>query len=261
MIAELLATCPQLKALVTSRARLHLLAEHEFSVPPLPVPASSRPGSRTPDALLQFDAIRLFITRGQAVKPDFSLNEANGVHVAEICARLEGLPVSLELAAARVKVLPPAALLARLDHRLAFLMVGAAEAYREKLGAPVPPCFRAWYATDVALVRATLGPVDFAAGWSDGRMLLPEQAVASISADETPPKPVPAGRAAYPAGLTAREVDVLRLVAQGLSDAQVADRLVVSVRTVNGHLQSVYRKLGVSSRAAATRFAVEHRLV
>src|SRR6266702_735004 len=64
----------------------------------------------------------------------------------------------------------------------------------------------------------------------------------------------------YPAGLTAREVDVLRLVAQGLSDAQVAEKLVISPRTVNSHLTSIYNKLGVDSRAAATRFAVEHQL-
>ncbi len=65
----------------------------------------------------------------------------------------------------------------------------------------------------------------------------------------------------YPAGLTAREVEVLRLVAQGLSDAQVAEQLVISPRTVNFHLTSLYGKLGVSSRAAATRYAIEQHLV
>jgi DNA-binding NarL/FixJ family response regulator len=65
----------------------------------------------------------------------------------------------------------------------------------------------------------------------------------------------------YPAGLTAREVEVLRLVAAGLTDAQVAEHLVISLRTVNSHLTSIYNKLGVSSRVAATRFAVEHHLV
>jgi DNA-binding NarL/FixJ family response regulator len=65
----------------------------------------------------------------------------------------------------------------------------------------------------------------------------------------------------YPAGLTPREVEVLRLVAQGLTDAQVAEQLVVSPRTVSTHLTSIYNKLGVNSRSAATRFAVEHQLV
>ena len=67
--------------------------------------------------------------------------------------------------------------------------------------------------------------------------------------------------AAYPAGLTAREVDVLRLIAQGLTDAQVGERLMVSAHTVHAHLRSIYSKLDISSRAAATRFAVEHHLV
>ena len=65
----------------------------------------------------------------------------------------------------------------------------------------------------------------------------------------------------YPTGLTAREVEVLRLVAQGLTDMQVAEQLIISPRTVNSHLTSMYNKLGVDSRAAATRFAFEHRLV
>ena len=68
-------------------------------------------------------------------------------------------------------------------------------------------------------------------------------------------------RAHYPAGLTAREVEVLQLVAQGLTDAQVADRLVISPRTVNTHLTSIYNKLGVDTRTAASRFAVDQRLV
>jgi DNA-binding NarL/FixJ family response regulator len=67
--------------------------------------------------------------------------------------------------------------------------------------------------------------------------------------------------AAYPAGLTEREVEVLRLVAQGLTDAQVAERLVLSAHTVHAHLRSIYGKLEVSSRAAATRFAVDHGLI
>jgi DNA-binding CsgD family transcriptional regulator len=66
---------------------------------------------------------------------------------------------------------------------------------------------------------------------------------------------------AFPAGLTAGEVEVLRLVAQGMTDAQVAEQLVISPRTVNGHLRSIYSKIGVTSRSAATRFAVDHHLV
>ena len=85
--------------------------------------------------------------------------------------------------------------------------------------------------------------------------MTPEEAIAAYrtAAAKTPP--------GYPAGLTAREVEVLRLVATGLTDARVADELVVSLRTVHSHLHSIYGKLGVSSRTAATRYAIEHDLV
>ncbi len=83
---------------------------------------------------------------------------------------------------------------------------------------------------------------------------MPEQAAPS-------PLSTPPATPTHPAGLTAREVEVLRLVAQGLTDAQVAETLVVSPRTINAHLSSIYGKLGVTSRTAATRFAIEHHLV
>ena len=86
-----------------------------------------------------------------------------------------------------------------------------------------------------------------------------EPAAAPPAVSRTVPPPVP--RSTYPAGLSVREVEVLRLVAQGLSDKEVADKLIVSPRTVGNHLQSIYSKLGVSSRAAATRFALDHHLV
>src|SRR5260221_5164616 len=85
---------------------------------------------------------------------------------------------------------------------------------------------------------------------------VPQHAQAAPGSAPTPPT----RHSSYPAGLTAREMEVLRLVAQGFSDAQVAEQLVISPRTVNWHLTSIYNKLGVDSRAAATRFAVEHKL-
>ena len=98
--------------------------------------------------------------------------------------------------------------------------------------------------------------------------MTPEQALA-VQEPEAPPEHVPAvawpttmkTSPTYPAELTAREIEVLRLVAQGMTDAQVAEQLVISPRTVNWHLTSIYSKLGVSSRSAATRYAIEHRLV
>jgi predicted ATPase/class 3 adenylate cyclase/DNA-binding CsgD family transcriptional regulator len=125
-VAELLASCPMLKVMVTSRAALHLRGEQECAVPPLAVPNSKR----LPDlqALSQYGAAALFIQRAQAVKSEFQLTKANALAVAEICARLDGLPLAIELAAARVKLLPPQALLVRLSRRLQVLTGGVRDA-------------------------------------------------------------------------------------------------------------------------------------
>jgi len=118
-LVDVLAACSQLKILVTSREVLHLHAEHEFPVPPLALPD---PG-HLPDlaALSHYAAVALFLQRAQAVKPDFQITDANARAIAEICVRLDGLPLALELAAARMKLFPPQALLARLDQRLSVL--------------------------------------------------------------------------------------------------------------------------------------------
>jgi len=122
-IADLLAACAELKALITSRASLHLSGEHEFVVPPLAMPGLKQ---RTNiEALSRFGAVALFLRRAQAIHPHFQLTEANAEAIAEICVRLDGLPLALELAAARAKVLSPQAMLARLEHRLQLLSGGA----------------------------------------------------------------------------------------------------------------------------------------
>ena len=122
-VAELLRTAPRLRLLVTSRAPLHLRAEHEYPVPPLALPSTDvLPPLST---LAQCAAVALFVERAQSVKPDFALTETNARAVAEICTRLDGLPLSIELAAARSKLLPPQAMLARLGRRLPLLIGGA----------------------------------------------------------------------------------------------------------------------------------------
>jgi len=118
----LLARCPELKILVTSRAVLHLQSEYEFPVSPLALP-DLEPLPAV-EALAASPAVALFVQRAQTVRPTFQLTEANARAVAEICVRLDGLPLALELAAARSKLLSPQELLARLAHRLEVLTGG-----------------------------------------------------------------------------------------------------------------------------------------
>jgi predicted ATPase/transcriptional regulator with XRE-family HTH domain len=123
LVTELLGAARSLNVLVTSRVRLRLSGEREVVVPPLALPSLERlPAS---DELALVPAVQLFVARAQDVKADFALTDENGPAVAEICQRLDGLPLALELAAARVKILSPAALLARLDRRLPLLTGGA----------------------------------------------------------------------------------------------------------------------------------------
>jgi predicted ATPase/DNA-binding SARP family transcriptional activator len=111
-VAQLLDSAPKLKVVVTSRAPLRIAAEREFPVPPL----------------VDDEAAELFVSRAQAAKPNFELSEQNAAAVAEICARLEGLPLAIELAAARTKLLPPSTLLSRLTNRLELLTGGRRDA-------------------------------------------------------------------------------------------------------------------------------------
>ncbi len=122
MLAELLSGCPGVKLLVTSRAILRVQGEYEFRVPPLALPDLAH----LPDCeqLVQYPAIALFIERAQAAQQTFQFNETTARPVAEICARLDGLPLAIELAAARSKIFAPDALLRRLEHRLEVLTGG-----------------------------------------------------------------------------------------------------------------------------------------
>ena len=122
-VADLLATAPNFKIMVTSQAALHVYGEHEFPVPPLALPDSRSKASV--EVLSHCPAVALFVQRAVAAKPDFELNRENAAAVTEICARLDGLPLAIELAAARVKVLSPSLMLTRLANRLQLLTGGA----------------------------------------------------------------------------------------------------------------------------------------
>ena len=120
-IAALVGRCPNLQVIATSRAPLKVGAETEFGLPPLDLPSA---GTRSLDEMGRCPSVALFVQRAAKVKTGFALTESNAAPIAEICHRLDGLPLALELAAARVRILEPAALLQRLDHALDILTSG-----------------------------------------------------------------------------------------------------------------------------------------
>jgi predicted ATPase/class 3 adenylate cyclase len=123
VVSRILAECPQVKVLASSRSRLRLRGEIDVPVMPLNLPDATRIAN--PDELARIESVRMFIERAQEVTPTFALSSDNATAIAEVCRRLDGLPLAIELAASRTRMLPPAALLKRLTHRLPVLTGGA----------------------------------------------------------------------------------------------------------------------------------------
>lgn len=141
-------------------------------------------------------------------------------------------------------------------------LLGAAEVLREGSGTAASPVDHTFIQAVIANVQAHIDMKAFADSWLEGRRCTLEQALALMITVQAPAQePAPTKRLAYPNELTPREVEVLRLVAQGMTDAMVAERLVISPRTVQGHVRSIFEKIHVSSRSAATRYAIDHQLI
>lgn len=139
---------------------------------------------------------------------------------------------------------------------------GAAEKLRETAVTPLPTAWRQNYQRAIANVRSALGEQVFSAHWAAGRTLPLEQILAEREpAPFLPPAKATVSFPTSPTRLTPREMDVLRLLAQGLTNAQIAEQLIIGLVTVNFHVRSIYSKLGVTSRTAATRYAMEHHLL
>jgi predicted ATPase/class 3 adenylate cyclase len=124
LVADLLAACPSLRVLATSRIALHLSGEQEFAVPPLALPGTDGSSIGDVEQVAQSPAVALFVQRAQLVNPEFHLTEECAAEVAAICRRLDGLPLAIELAAARTRLFSPRALLGRLSNRLGVLTGG-----------------------------------------------------------------------------------------------------------------------------------------
>jgi len=160
------------------------------------------------------------------------------------------------------------------QQELAVQLFAASQALFNALGVRLDPADRAEYDRNLAAVHTQLDEATFTVAWTQGQQMTWEQILTApeqVKRKQGLPTPQPASSlvslvqgppsAAYPAGLTVREVEVLRHAAQGLSYAQIAERLIISARTVDAHLRSIYAKLGVTSRTEATRVAREHQLL
>jgi predicted ATPase/DNA-binding NarL/FixJ family response regulator len=143
--------------------------------------------------------------------------------------------------------------------------MSAAQVLRESIGTPLPSVAQPMHEFIITSVRTQLGEQAFNAAWAEGQTMPPEHILSSLEPLPKPALTTPAASVVslphHHGGLTPRELEVLRLLAQGLTSAQIAEQLVISVVTVNFHVRSIYSKLGVTSRAAAARYAVEHHLV
>ncbi len=139
-------------------------------------------------------------------------------------------------------------------------LFGASEIQREMIGAPMQDTDRSDFDRNVAKAREQIDEATFNAAWAEGRAMTLEQAIAEAE-QITIAQPESTAPATYPAGLTEREVEVLRLLALGVSNQKIADKLVLSKRTVEAHLRSIFGKLDVTTRSAATRAAIENKIV
>ena len=346
-LTYLLETCPHLTMLVTSRRELNLQGELAFPIPPLTLPdLTTLPAC---EDLLQYTAVALFVQRVRTVYPGFQLTSTNADTIAEICVHLDGLPLALELAAARVKLISPKGLLLRLrdsSTRLSVLTNGMRDAparhqtLRQNIAWSysllTPQEQRVFQRLSVfensytftaiervccvddeetqgtllvdnvsSLIEQHLLHVRWDKKKDEPRFMmletiraygqecleksgeqatirqayatycqeLPKEAISGPDSidqknilcedmqvrEELQPS-LPSSFLSH-TSLTAREVEVLCLIAQGLTSLRIAQRLTITTLTVNSHVRSIYNKLGISTRSAATRYAIEQNLL
>jgi predicted ATPase/DNA-binding CsgD family transcriptional regulator len=288
-VAALLGTRNDVTILATSREPLRLRSEHRLPVRPLELP---RPDDvATPEALLTSPAVALFVARARAVQPDFALDADNCPAVAELCRRLDGLPLAIELAATRADLLSPAAMLDRLERRLSLPTRGAEDApvRHRSLDAAIGWSYGQLAPAEQALLRRltrlpgswTLGEAESVADPALGldvftvvlelvdkglvvgtphaeepRFALLQTVRAYLGLRVVAAETVPTDNPLSP-----RERAVLRLVAKGMPSKQIGRELAVSERTVKAHVTGAMNKLGAFTRAQALAIALRHAYV
>jgi predicted ATPase/DNA-binding CsgD family transcriptional regulator len=298
-IADLLSADSHVVILATSREPLRLRWERRLPVRPLGLPALG--DEHTPEALLAAPAVALFVARARAVRPDFVLTPENGAAVAELCRRLDGLPLAIELAAAWADLLSPAGLLERLDRHLSlpsraaedlparhrtldaaigwsYERLGSAERWLLHRLAPLPTEWTLGQVEEVAdrapgfdVLAALLALVDkglVACIPQDEPLFGMLQTVRAYAADLQMPdwdgsdsSPGTMPAALVDNPLSTRERAVLRLVADGLPSKLIGRELGLAERTVKSHLSGAMNKLGAFTRAQALAIALQHDYV
>lgn len=178
LVSDLLNTCPDLRIVVTSRAALRIYGEEQIQVPPMSLPESVE--HLSPESLRKYEAIELFVERAQAVKPDFALTEENTPYVVDICRQLDGLPLAIELAAARTRVLSLHAICSRLSDKLGLLTQGPRDlpARQQTLRGTIQWSYELLDEEERALLRrtavfvrgCTLAAMEEVSGWPGGRI-------------------------------------------------------------------------------------------
>lgn len=319
LLVELLTSCPHLKLLVTSRAALSVQGEYEFSVSPLALPDLHE--SLSNQSLTQTPSVALFLERLEALKPELVVTEHNAALIANICVQLEGVPLAIELAVTRCKLLSLQELSSLLEQGLEVLpeiLSGGKHdlpTRQKSLNNTIAWSYHQLTPDEQALFRRlcifegtfsleeaaaiAIAPGELSTPIMDGCASLVNQSLlqheetehglrlsffkmvraygltqlaesgelgrcqqARVTYESAVPDVTTQQLAAHlPEKLTSREIEVLRLLAMGLSNNQIAKRLVLSPFTVNRHAQSIYGKLGVNSRCAATRYALEYHLL
>jgi predicted ATPase/DNA-binding CsgD family transcriptional regulator len=253
VVTRLLHDTSAVRILVSSRSSLHVSGEQECPVPPLGVPEEeARP---TAAALAARESVRLFAERAAAAVPEFTLDNENASAIAEIARRLDGLPLAIELAAARVKLLPPQAILPRLEHSLGLLTGGSRDLpdRQQTLRATI-----AWsYDLLTEGARRLLAACSVFAGGASLEAIETVCGAAGLVLADEPDDVAPGPRPT----LTRREAEVAVLVARGLTNRDIAAQLFLSVRTVEVHVDRILTKLGFHTRTQVAAWAYAQRLV
>ena len=248
----LLHACPELRILATSRESMGITGEVVWPVPPLSLPESRR--RLDPEELLGYESIRLFVARVIAVKPTFTLTAANAESVVQITERLDGLPLALELAAARAKVLSVQEIAARLDSSLQILDGGpkAALARHRTMPATIVRMGASGFMLKEASGDELLTAIEVV---RRGDTYLPSglmKEIVTLMVGTTDPSRVE---------LTSQQREVLRLIVRGQRAKEIAVTLQISTRAVESTKSKIMQLLNVHSTAELVRYTIEHRLV